>query len=138
MSERGRRYARYVTYTIKNLRDVEDVAPKSGFDAIQEARFPRRDLEAADTGLAYHRVKPGQRGFGHRHENAEEIYVVVGGSGRIKLDDEVKEIGELDAIRVAPAVVRAFEAGPDGLELLVFGPHHEGDGEVIRDDVGGG
>jgi mannose-6-phosphate isomerase-like protein (cupin superfamily) len=122
-----------VTYTIKNLRDVEDVAPKSGFDAIQEARFARRDLEAADTGLAYHPVKPGQRGFGHRHENAEEIYVVVGGSGRIKLDDEVKEIGEFDAIRVAPTVVRAFEAGPDGLELLVFGPHHEGDGELLHD-----
>ena len=64
--------------------------------------------------------------------------MVVGGSGRIKLDDEVKEIRELDAIRVAPAVVRAFEAGPNGLELLVFGPHHEGDGEIVRDDVWGG
>ena len=134
MSERGR-YARYVTYSIKNLRDVEDVAPKFGFDAIQEARFPFRDLGAEDTGLAYHRIKPGQRGFGHRHENAEEIYVVVGGSGRIKLDDETRDIRTLDAIRVAPQVVRAFEAGPDGLELLAFGPRHEGDGEVLRESV---
>jgi mannose-6-phosphate isomerase-like protein (cupin superfamily) len=124
-----------VSYTIKNLREVEDVAPKSGFDAIQEARFPRRDLEAADTGLAYHRVKPGQRGFGHRHENAEEIYVVLSGSGRMKLDDEIVELKPLDAVRVAPPVVRAFEAGPDGLDLLAFGPHHEGDGEVLREDV---
>ena len=134
MSERGR-YAGPVSYTIKNLRDVEDVAPKFGFDSVQEARFPFRDLDAQDTGLAYHRIKPGQHGLGHRHENAEEIYVVLGGSGRIKLDDEVVDIQALDAIRVAPDVVRAFEAGSDGLELLAFGPRHEGDGEILREDV---
>lgn len=127
-----------MSYTIKNLRDVEDVAPKFGFDAIQEARFPFRDLDAEDTGLAYHRIKAGQRGFGHRHESAEEIYVVVAGSGRIKLDDDVHDIAALDAIRVAPRVLRAFEAGPDGLELLAFGPRHEGDGEILRGDVWGG
>jgi len=126
-----------MSYTIKNLRDVEDVAPKFGFDSVHEARFPWRDLDAQETGMAYYRVKPGQRGFGHRHDAAEEIYVVVGGSGRIKLGDDVKEIGPLDAIRVAPPVVRAFEAGPDGLELLAFGPHHEGDGEVLKEDVWG-
>lgn len=124
-----------MSYTIKNLREVEDVAPRFGFDAIQEARFPRRDLGAQATGLAYHVIKPGQRGAAHRHEQAEEIYVVVAGGGRIKLDDEVTEVRPLDAVRVAPRVVRAFEAGPDGLELLAFGPHHEGDGEILRDDV---
>jgi mannose-6-phosphate isomerase-like protein (cupin superfamily) len=126
-----------VSYTIKNLRDVEDVAPKFGFDSVQEARFPWRDLDAQDTGLAYHRIKPGQRGLGHRHENAEEIYVVVSGSGRVKLDDAVVDVDALDAIRVAPQVVRAFEGGPDGLELLAFGPHHAGDGEVLQEDVWG-
>ncbi len=122
-----------MSYAIKNLREVEDMAPKFGFDAIQEARFPRRDLGAQDTGLAYHVVKPGQRGSAHRHEQAEEIYVVIAGSGRINLDGEVVELRALDAVRVGPQVVRAFEAGPEGLELLAFGPRHEGDGEILRE-----
>ncbi|HZO78360.1 MAG TPA: cupin domain-containing protein [Solirubrobacteraceae bacterium] len=122
-------------YTIKNLREVEDQAPKFGFDQVQEARFPYRDLEAEATGMAFHRVKPGQRqGFAHRHKQAEEIYVILAGSGRIKLDDDIREIGPLDAIRVAPTVARAFEAGDGGLELLAFGPRHEGDGEILRED----
>jgi len=122
-----------VSYTIKNLRDVEDVAPKFGFDAVQEARFPWRALEASDTGLAYHVIKPGKRGLAHRHEAAEEIYVVLSGSGRINLDGEVQELRELDAVRVAPPVARAFEAGPEGLELLAFGPHHDSDGEILKE-----
>lgn len=126
-----------MSYTIRNLRDVEDIAPKFGFDAVQEARFPWRDLEATDTGLAFHVVKPGQRGLAHRHERAEEIYVVLRGAGRVKLDDDVRDIRALDAIRVAPSVARAFEAGPDGLDILVFGPHHEGDGEILQEDVWG-
>jgi mannose-6-phosphate isomerase-like protein (cupin superfamily) len=127
-----------VTYTIKNLRDSEDFAPKFGFDERQEARFPWRDLGAEATGLALLRVKPGQRqAFAHRHHAAEEIYVVLSGSGRIKLDDEIHEVGALDAIRIAPGVARAFEAGPEGLEFLAFGPHHENDGEILRDDFWG-
>lgn len=122
-------------YTIKNLQDVEDVAPRFGFDHVQEARFPWRALEAEQTGLAYHRIKPGQRGLAHRHDAAEEIYVVLGGGGRISLDGQLSELKRLDAVRVAPRVARAFEAGPEGLELLVFGPHHEGDGEVLKEDV---
>jgi mannose-6-phosphate isomerase-like protein (cupin superfamily) len=123
-----------MSYTIKNLREVEDIAPKFGFDAVQEARFPRDDLEAETIGLALHRIKPGKQGGAHRHENAEEIYVVISGAGRMKLDDEVIEIGPLDAIRVAPPMARAFEAGDQGLELLVFGPRHERDGELLEGD----
>jgi mannose-6-phosphate isomerase-like protein (cupin superfamily) len=124
-----------VSYTIKNLRDVEDSAPKFGFDSLQEAHFAYGALEAKDTGVAFHVVKPGCRqGFAHRHDEAEEVYVVVGGSGRIKLDDEIVEITRLDAIRVEPKVARAFEAGSDGLELLAFGPRHEGDGEILQGD----
>jgi quercetin dioxygenase-like cupin family protein len=126
-----------MSYTIKNLRDVEDVAPKAGIDERLEARFCFKDLAATDTGLAYQRIKPGQRALTHRHDNAEEIYVVIGGSGRVKLDDDVREIAQLDAIRVAPTVVRSFEAGPEGLDLLAFGPRHEGDGEVVSDDLWG-
>jgi mannose-6-phosphate isomerase-like protein (cupin superfamily) len=123
-----------VSYTIKNLRDVEDSAPKFGFSENQEARFPQADLDAQTIGLAYHIVHPGKRqAFAHRHQDAEEVYVMLSGTGRLKLDDEIVEIGAMDAIRVAPNVARAFEAGPDGLALLAFGPRHEGDGEILPD-----
>jgi mannose-6-phosphate isomerase-like protein (cupin superfamily) len=126
-----------MTYTIHNLRDSKDMAPQFGFDAVQEARFPWRDVGAERTGFAYHVVKPGQHGLAHRHEQAEEVYVVLSGRGRVKLDDEVAEIGPLDAIRVAPAVARSFEAGDEPLELLAFGARHEGDGEVLEGDFWG-
>jgi mannose-6-phosphate isomerase-like protein (cupin superfamily) len=119
-------------YTLKKLTDIEDSAPNSGFGDIQEARFVKDALDARDTGFSYHRVKAQQRQpFGHKHDRAEEVYVVLAGSGRVKLDDDVVELQALDAIRVAPEVTRAFEAGPTGLDLLVFGPRHEGDGEVL-------
>ena len=120
-------------YTLKKLTDVKDSAAAFGYGEIGEARFAGKDLGASDTGVALERIKPNQRlPFGHRHENAEEIYVVLSGSGRAKLDDEILDLGPLDALRVAPTVTRCFEAGPDGLELLAFGPHHKGDGEIIQ------
>jgi uncharacterized cupin superfamily protein len=123
-----------MSYAIKNLRDVDDAAARHGFSETQQARFARTDLGAERTGVAYHVVHPGKRQpFAHRHREAEEVYVVLSGSGRAKLDDDVLELRPLDAIRLAPPVARAFEAGPDGLELLVFGPHHEGDAEMIPD-----
>ena len=128
-----------MSYTIKNLREVEDSAPGHGYDEVQEARFPREDLGAEATGLAYHVVKPGQRqAFAHRHEDAEEIYVVLSGEGQVKLDDEVCDVGRMDAIRVSPGVARAFAAGDSGLELLAFGPRHAGDGEIIEEEFWGG
>jgi mannose-6-phosphate isomerase-like protein (cupin superfamily) len=121
-------------YSVKNLRDIEDMAVKHGFSEHQEARFAREDLGAEATGVAYHVVKPGKRqAFAHRHRQAEEVHVILSGSGRLKLDDEVIDVKALDAIRVAPGVVRSFEAGPDGLELIVFGPHHKGDAEMVQD-----
>lgn len=127
-----------MSYTIKNLRDVQDMAPKFGFSEVQEARFPREDLESQTIGLAYHLVRAGKRqAFAHRHEQAEEIYVILSGAGRVKLDEEIREVHAMDAIRVAPDVARAFEAGPDGLELLVFGPRHAGDGDILREDFWG-
>jgi mannose-6-phosphate isomerase-like protein (cupin superfamily) len=123
-----------MTYTKKNLRSTEDKAPGFGLGEIQEAHFPAGELDAESIGLAFHVLKPGRRqGFAHRHENAEEIYVILSGKGKLKLDDETIEVAPLDAIRVAPPVLRGFEAGPEGLELLVFGPRHEGDGEVVRE-----
>jgi mannose-6-phosphate isomerase-like protein (cupin superfamily) len=121
-------------YSRKKLSEVEDSAVKFGVGEVQEARFPNDELEVERTGLAYHRLKPGKRqAFAHKHENAEEVYVVLAGSGRLKLDDDIVEVEQLDAIRVAPEVVRMFEAGSDGLDVLAFGSRHKGDGEVIRD-----
>src|SRR6266404_6062463 len=110
-----------MSYTILNLRDTEDSAQKFGLGELGEVHFPRDELNADSIGLAYQILRPGKRqAFGHRHDNAEEIYVVMSGSGRIRLDDEVVDIGELDAIRVAPEITRAFEAGADGLVVLAF------------------
>jgi mannose-6-phosphate isomerase-like protein (cupin superfamily) len=127
-----------MTHTIKNLREVEDVAPRFGFSEVQQARFAREDLNSETIGLAYLIVRPGKRqAFAHRHQVAEEIYVVLSGSGQVKLDDEVRPVTAMDAVRVAPQVARAFEAGPEGLELLAFGPRHAGDGEVLKEDFWG-
>ncbi len=121
-------------YSHVHLPDVEDMAAKHGFSDHQEARFPRTELGAEQTGIAYLIVKPGRReAFAHRHDEAEEIYVVLGGSGRVKLDDELVDLAPLDAVRVGPGVTRAFEAGADGLEVLVVGAHREGDGEMVQD-----
>lgn len=120
-------------FTIRKLTEVEDVAAKHGFSETHEARFANDDLDTQRTGVSHHRLKPNKRQpFGHKHENAEEVYVVLSGSGRVKLNDEIVEISELDAIRVAPGVIRAFEGGEDGIELIAFGPRHAGDGELIQ------
>jgi mannose-6-phosphate isomerase-like protein (cupin superfamily) len=125
-----------MSYTIKNLTEVEDKAPQFGVSEFQEARFAQGDLGAEQTGLAFMRVKPGKRqAFAHRHEDAEEIYVILSGSGRLKLDDEVIEVRPLDAIRVAPSVARQFEAGDEGLEYIAAGARHEGDGELIQEGI---
>jgi uncharacterized cupin superfamily protein len=120
------------SYTHINLEAVEDSAAGHGFGETGEARFPAEQLGARRTGLSHHRLRPGRRqSFGHRHEEAEEVYVVIAGSGRVKLDDEVRELVALDAVRVAPPVARCFEAGDDGLELLAVGARHPGDGEIL-------
>jgi mannose-6-phosphate isomerase-like protein (cupin superfamily) len=123
-----------MSYTKTNLERVEDSAPKFGYQELQEARFAGQDLDAEATGVALMRVKPGQRqGFAHKHDEAEEVYVVISGSGRIKLDDEIVDLERLDAVRIAPGVTRALEADDEGLEYLAFGPHHKGDGELIHE-----
>jgi mannose-6-phosphate isomerase-like protein (cupin superfamily) len=122
------------SYTKKNLRDIEDSAVKFGLSDAQEARFARRDLAAEQTGVTHLIVKPGQReAFAHRHRDAEEVYVVLGGSGRVKLDDEIVDLTGLDAVRVGPGTTRQLEAGPDGLEVLIFGAHVDGDVEQVAD-----
>lgn len=121
-------------YTLKNLMDVEDSAPGFGYAPNLEARFASGDLELTRAGISYQRLGPDYRGpFGHKHKEEEEIYVILSGGGRVKLDDEIVELREMDALRVSPQTTRNFEAGPDGLELLAIGapgPNHA-DAEVL-------
>jgi mannose-6-phosphate isomerase-like protein (cupin superfamily) len=121
-------------FTKVSLAAVDDVAPRNGFGDHWEARGAREALDAERTGVMLFRLLPGKRSpFTHRHTDAEEIYVVLSGSGRVKLGDEILDVVPLDSIRVAPATARAFEAGPDGLEFLALGAHHPGDGEPVED-----
>jgi mannose-6-phosphate isomerase-like protein (cupin superfamily) len=122
-------------WTHLNLDEVEDAAPGNGFGERWEARVAREDLGAERTGLTHFRLRPGRRSpFNHRHREAEEVYVVLSGAGVVKLGEELRPVRPLDAIRIGPTVPRAFEAGPEGLELLAFGPHFEANGERVDDD----
>jgi mannose-6-phosphate isomerase-like protein (cupin superfamily) len=121
-------------YAIKNLRESKDSAAEAGLSDSLEARFAHEDLGSETSGLSYQVIKAGQRQpFAHKHGQMEEIYVVISGSGRVKLDDEVEEVGPLDAIRISPSVIRAFEGGDDDLVLLVFSPRAKGDAEIVQD-----
>ena len=109
-------------YTKVNLRDVEDQAPSFGFAPDLEARFASSALDLGSSGISYQRLAPNFRlPFGHRHKEQEEIYLVVAGSGRVKLDDEVIELRQWDALRLPPEIMRNVEAGPEGVELIAFG-----------------
>ncbi len=117
-----------------NLKQVEDSAASRGPDI--EARFARKHLDSDHLGVSYFRYAPGYRSqIGHRHREQEEAYVVVGGSGRVRLDDEIVDLSQWDVIRVAPTVVRSFEGGPEGLELIAIGSDRPegGDGEMVPD-----
>jgi uncharacterized cupin superfamily protein len=106
-------------FTIKNLKEIDN-ATSDGQDI--DARLARKHLGSRELGVSYFRYGPGHRAqIGHRHREQEEAYVVVGGSGRIKLDDEIVELRQWDVVRIAPEVARALEGGPDGLEVIALG-----------------
>jgi quinol monooxygenase YgiN/quercetin dioxygenase-like cupin family protein len=119
-------------FAIVNLEQLEDLAPTAGAQELGEVRFARQALSAVGIGVSLQRLRPGKRSaFAHRHNVDEEVYVVLQGSGRVALDDQVKEVRRLDTIRVAPGSLRAFEAGPEGLEFLAVGSHHAGDTQMV-------
>jgi mannose-6-phosphate isomerase-like protein (cupin superfamily) len=109
-------------HTVVNLKEVENQAPNFGMPAEMEARFARRSLGLEDTGITHFKLGPGVRiPFGHRHRDQEEVYVVVSGSARIKVGDDIVDLRQWDAIRVPGDVIRNLEGGADGAEVLAFG-----------------
>ena len=109
-------------YTHLNLSDVDDAAVGFGLSPNLEARFSRKPLGSSALGVSREVLAPGFRvPFGHTHREQEEVYVVLRGSGRIKIDDEIVELGEGDLVRVPPGAWRCTEAGADGMQLLAVG-----------------
>jgi mannose-6-phosphate isomerase-like protein (cupin superfamily) len=109
-------------YTRKNLREVEDSAPKFKMPSEMEARFARTPIGGETLGLSLFRLAPNFRiPFGHKHVGQEEVYVIVRGSGRIRVEDEIVEVGPWDAVRFDKDTMRAVEAGPEGIEYVAFG-----------------
>jgi mannose-6-phosphate isomerase-like protein (cupin superfamily) len=85
-----------------------------------------------NSGLSYFRIAPDFRTpFGHRHTDQEEIYIVVSGSARARLDDEVIELNAWDALRVPPETARCLEGGPEGAEILAFGAPSNENRDVV-------
>jgi uncharacterized cupin superfamily protein len=110
-------------YTVLNLKsDVEDMGERFGYAPNMEARFARKPLGLEKSGISYFKLAPGFRvPFGHRHAEQEEIYLLLSGSARVKLDDELVGLKPMDAVRIPVATTRGFEAGPDGAEVVAFG-----------------
>jgi mannose-6-phosphate isomerase-like protein (cupin superfamily) len=113
-------------FTLRNIkRDLEDIGSNFGGAPDLEFRAATAPLELEKSGLSYQRVPPGVRfPFGHTHREQEEIYVILRGGGRMKLDDEIVDVEEWDAVRVPPGTWRGYEAGPEGLEILVIAAPH--------------
>ena len=121
-------------FAIVNLQDMDDVVG-GRVDGL-EGRFTRKHLGSRELGVSRFTYGPGVRPpVSHRHREQEEAYVIVSGTGRVRLDDEIHDVRQWDVIRVAPEVVRAFEAGDDGLDLIAIGGTRpeDGDGEMIDD-----
>jgi mannose-6-phosphate isomerase-like protein (cupin superfamily) len=118
-------------YTIQNLKDVEDQAPNFGLSPQLEARMARVPLELENFGVTYQRLGPNFRvPFGHKHKNQEEVYLVVSGSMRAKVEDKVVELKQWDALRVHKDTMRGFEAGPEGAEIIAVGAPNTGPGDA--------
>jgi mannose-6-phosphate isomerase-like protein (cupin superfamily) len=109
-------------YTRVNLKsDVKDMAPEFGMEGI-ESHFARTNLELENSGLSLFRLDAGFRTpFGHTHSEQEEVYVLISGSARVALDDEVVELSQWDAMRIPSGTMRGMEGGDEGAEILAFG-----------------
>jgi mannose-6-phosphate isomerase-like protein (cupin superfamily) len=118
-------------YTVVNMKEVEDQAEKFGLSPDLEARFARVPLEAELIGITYQRLAPNLKlPWGHNHKTQEEVYVLVSGSARAKLGDEIVELKPWDAVRVHKDTMRTFEGGNEGAEFLVVGAPNTGPGDA--------
>jgi mannose-6-phosphate isomerase-like protein (cupin superfamily) len=119
-------------YTKVNLKeDVEDQAPRFGLEGKIEARMARVALELENAGVSYQRLAPNYRvPFAHKHKNQEEVYILVSGSARAKVEDEIIDLKPWDALRVHKDTVRGFEAGPEGAEMIAIGAPNTGPGDA--------
>ena len=124
-------------YTHINLKeDVDDQAVSFGLSPNIESRMARVPLGLESSGVTYLRIAPGFRvPFGHKHKQQEEVYVLVNGSARIKIGDEVRDLKQWDAVRLHRDAVRAFEGGDEGAELIAIGAPNTGpgDADLIQD-----
>jgi mannose-6-phosphate isomerase-like protein (cupin superfamily) len=117
-------------YAIINLKDIEDSAGERAPGV--EARFARKHIDSEHLGVTYIRYEAGVRSpMAHSHREQEEAYVVIAGSGRVRLDDEIREVRQWDVVRVSPATIRAFEAGADGLEIIAVGSDRPEGGDGV-------
>lgn len=117
-------------FTVKNIKDAPDVAKEHGMSPDIESRFLRSHIDSEHLGVSYFRYAPDFRPpFGHKHGVQEEAYVVISGSGRAKIEDEIVDLKQWDVLRVAPAAMRSLEAGPDGIEMIVVGSDRPEDGD---------
>jgi mannose-6-phosphate isomerase-like protein (cupin superfamily) len=132
---RLRKNARMADYTVLNLTsDVEDMGERFGYAPNMEARFARKPLKLEKSGISYFKISPGFRvPFGHVHDQQEEIYVLLSGSARVRLDDELVELSPMDAVRIPVSTKRGFEAGPEGAELLAFGAPDTDNKDITMD-----
>src|ERR1700681_3081587 len=117
-------------FTVKNLMEIEDSAGESS--PALEARFARKHLDSEHLGVSYFRYAPGYRSpTGHSHREQEEAYIVINGSGRVRLDEEILGLRRWDVVRVSPHVVRGFESGPDGMEIIAIGADRPAGGDGV-------
>lgn len=121
-------------YTIQNMMEVEDQAPKFGYSPQLEARMARVPLELENFGISYQRIAPGFRiPWGHTHNVQEEVYLVVSGSMLAKLGDDIVELKPWDAVRVPKETMRSFEGGPQGAEVIAVGAPNTGPGDAVTE-----
>ena len=122
-------------YTVLDLKEVDNQGTNFGIPEDQYAfHMARVPLQCENSGVSYSRLAPGYRQpFGHKHKRQEEIYVLIRGSMRAKLDDDIVELQPLHAVRIAPDTMRALEAGPEGAEYIAIGAPNTGpgDGEIV-------
>lgn len=120
-------------YTKVNLKELENSAESFGLGDNLETRFARKAMGLEQFGFSWQKMQPGFRQpFGHVHSKQEEVYLVLEGGGRIKVEDEILDLKQFDAIRVPAGVTRALESGDAGMTIVAIGGAASGDGEIIQ------